>query len=432
MFSLLLFCCAQTFERITFTQAALESRDASNSKIAIWNILMYSAFSITTFSFSWIALKIGLRNTARIGALLSLVVALGLMIADVCSSSEGTFIITAQAIAPFAGASDSFLATSILAAVVNNAEPKTRGLTFGLTFALVSVAFVLGIDHEGILSSLGFMETSDESSFIFVCFLSIAISLFALLLSSMIKFEGDPTAFDVLKGNNSNSWQWWRSLRAIGVFWHCFIVLGFALVMSYIKKKFTIELESSYSWSSDEMMNVELWGTLGFVLASPFAGLLCNLLGSLYIVTCGSFFLAFSLLVFALMVDSMQGEFTTTAFVTVCYGISATPNVVVTLIGLQENLEVTLGMRRGTATASLYISSWIIGTLAGLLLYYQFHTLDFKEMTLQCFGFELVQGLVAVALTHLDILKEFGDKWYGKTMAGEVNMKKPYVIKTDW
>jgi len=431
MLSLLLFCCAQTFERITFTEAALENRDASNSDIAIWNILLYSAFSITTFSFSWIALKIGLRNTARIGALLSLIVALSLMIADVYSNSEEAFIYTAQAIAPFAGASDSFLATAILSAVVNNAEPKTRGLTFGLAFALVSVAFVLGVDHEGILSSLGFMETSDESSFIFVCFLSIAISLFALLLVSMIKFEGDPTAFDILKGNNDNSWQWWRSLWAIGVFWNCFIVLGFALVMSYIRKKFIIVLESTYGWSTDNMMNVELWGALGFLLASPFAGWLCNLLGSLYIVTCGSFILAFSLLVFAFMVDGMQGEFTTTAFVTVCFGISATPNVVVTLIGLQENLEVTHGMRQGTATASLYISSWIIGTLSGLLLYHQLHTLDFKEMTLQCFGFELVQGLGAVALTHLDILKEFGDKWYGKTLAGEVNMKKPYVIQTD-
>jgi len=437
LFGLLIICCVQTFERITFTEAALKNRDASNAEMNTWKGLMYTAFSLTTFSFSWIAFKIELRNTARIGACLSLFVAFCLMMADGYSSTEEGFIYTIQALAPFAGASDSFLATAILAAFVNSTKPWTRGFTFGLVFVGISVAFVYGFDHEGILSSLGFMETSDESSFILVCFISLAISSMALVLISLIDFERDGServALDILEGDNAITFQWWRTLTELGVFWNCLLILGFSLIMAYIREDFVNELRLHYGWTSDNAMNVELVGILGFLLASPIAGWLSNLFGPLRVVTCGNFALAVSLLVFAFVVDNMEGETMTVGFVTACFGVSATPSVVVTLVGLQENLEVVHGKASGTITASLYISSWVIGTLGGLILQYKLDIFSFQGMAFQCSAGEAALGVIAITLTYLDILKNpYGDGYsYGRRLADESKIKRPYVIQNDW
>merc|ERR1719245_308551 len=253
----------------------------------------------------------------------------------------------------------------------------------------------------------------------------------------MIDFDGmgsQREVLDILEGDNAITYEWWRTLTVFGVFWNCTIVLGVSLVMAYIREDFVNELESRFGWSASAAMNIELVGILGFLLAAPIAGWLSYLFGTLKVVTSGNFALAVALLVLGFVVANMEGETMTIGFVTACFGVSATPSVVVTLIGLQENLEVVHGKASGTITASLYIGSWVTGTLVGNLLQYRFDVLNFQGTSLECATGEAAIGIIAITLTYLDILQNpYGDDTsYSRRLADESKEKRPYVIQNDW
>jgi len=395
---------------------------------------MFSAFSITVALSPWLGTNIGVQNVARIGAFISIFVAFCLLLIDSYSVDEKQFIKLIQLLAPFFGISDSMLAFSILAAFVNTTPPSERGWNFGLMFVCIAVAFVFGIDHEGILSSLQIMEDTDESSFTLVCFLSLTISIIILLLNTLVNFEsaGNGGFTGSFRENVYRPHQWWRSLSVSGVRWACLVVLIFALILGYIYTKFTATLEVNYSWDTSSVTNISLFAVLGFLLACPFVGRFADLVGSLKVMTTGNYALALALLVLAFVADGMEAGDLTVGFVVTCFGICAAPSVVMALISCQDSLEAEFQIVAGSVTASLYLISWMLGILFGLLLECVMTNSSFQEMALECAVVEGVMGIMASFLTALGILEQPIVEPSVKKLVAERKKKTPYVVENDW
>jgi len=435
LYSLVILISFQTFERITFTQAALEYRDVTKTETNVWSGLLFSAFSIIIAASPRLAWKIGVQNMAKIGASISMFVAFCYWLLEVFTASENQYIKFVQVLAPFVGISDGMLMFSALAAFINTTPPSSRGWNFGLMFVCIAIALVLGVDHQGVLSSLGSMENTDEPTFIVMCFLFMAVSLVILVLNSFVDFQGilDTHGYmrDSFGGGKSMSHRWWRSLAITGVRWGCLVVTIFAFAVTYIKTQFIAELEENYSWDMSTIMNILLFGILGFLLACPIVGYFSDKLGSLKVMSAGSYTLAVSLLALSFIVDG-EADYMTVGFVTTCFGVCSTPIVVMALISIQENLEDEYNRVSGSVTASLYLGCWMIGILFGLLLANEMANSSFQEMAFECSIIELTIGILASVLISLGILRQPLVTPLEKQLFAERKQKTPYVVENSW
>jgi len=418
-------------------EAALEDHGVTAFETSVWEGLLCSGFAVITLFVPYLATCIRLANVARVGAILATIVAICLGVIDTYVERDDQFIQSIQALAPFAGISDGLLATSILAAFINTTPVKNRGWIFGLFFSFVSLAFVLGIDHEGVLSSLGMIETTDSSNFILVCFISIAISFTALLLISLVEFQKEllpsQTIREILGKGSSISHEWWSALAHPGIAWGCLLIVAFSLITSFVRTAFVEDLQENWQWSVDMTMNVTLAGILAFLVASPVAGWLSDKAGSLTVLMYGNFALAVPLLVLAFAVDGISGESITIGFVAGVFGLCSAPSVVISLINMQENLEAMYENGEGAITATLYIISWVCGSLTGFVLVSSVEG-TFEEMALESAGGELILGIMAAVLTTLGILQAplvDPDGRFDKMLDIE-SKKTPYVIQNDW
>jgi len=435
MFSLVILSSIQTFERITLTEAALTYHSVSSVDVGIWNGLLFSGIGVTAIFSPWLGVHIGVKYVAMIGALIALFVAVCLCLIDSFSSNDEEFINLAQVLAPFAGISDCLLAFAVLAAFINTTPHDSRGWNFGLMFACISVAFILGIDHQGVMSSLGVLDTTDESCFTAVSFTLIAISLISLFIISRTTFEEpDSKTSCVLTGvEDKISYRWWITLTMPAVRWSCFVVSAYALMLGYIKAEFGDELKDTYGWSNDNIMNIYLIASLGFLVACPFVGWLGEIYGSLKVITVGNFALAGALLLLGSVIDGTEVDKTTVGFSTAFFGICSAPSVVVALINMQENLEVEYEGISGSATSSLYLFCWLIGMLFGVGLEYHISNENFQEMAFECSGGETFVGLFAAVFSCLNLLKQpvYQDE-LAKQLAVERLQKVPYVVENSW
>jgi len=434
MFSLVVFNSIQTFERITVTEAALTYRSVNANEIAIWKGLLFSGICVTAILCPWLGSRIGVKYVAVIGAVMASFVAFCLFLIDLFASDDQIFINLVQALAPFAGISDCMSAFAVLAAVINTTPQDSRGWNFGLMFALISVAFILGIDHEGVMSSLGVLSTTDESCFTTVCLILVAISLISLFLISRTIFE-DPERkpSNIIGAEDNISYRWWITLTMPAVRWSCFVVTAYALILEYIKTEFSDELQDIYGWSTDNLMNISLITMLGFLLTCPLVGWFGEIYGSLTVMTAGNFALAGALLVLALVINGAQVGTITVAFSTLCFGICSAPSVVVSLINMQENLEVEYEGISGSAASSLYLCCWLIGLLLGAGLDYKIDNDNFQEMAYECCGGEACLGLIAAVFSGVNLLRQpvYQDE-FAKQLARERLKKVPYVVESSW
>jgi len=418
-------------------EADLEDHSVSAFETSVWEGLLCTGFAIITLFVPYLATYIGLANVARVGAILATIVAICLGLIDTYVETDNQIIRFTLALAPFAGISDGLLANSILAAFVNTTPVKNRGWIFGLFFAFVSLAFVLGIDHEGVLSSLGVIETTDSSNFILVCFIAIAISFTALLLISLVEFQKElmpsERIREILGKGSSISHEWWSALTHPGIAWGCLLVIAFSLITSFVRTAFVDDLEENWDWTADMTMNATLAGILAFLVASPLVGWMSDKAGSLKVLMYGNFALAVPLLVLAFAVDGVSGESITTGFIAAVFGFCSAPSVVISLIHMQENLEAMYENGEGAITATLYIISWVVGSLTGFILVSSVEG-TFEEMALECAGGEVFLGIMAAVLTTLGILQAprvDSDAGFDKMLEIETK-KSPYVIQNDW
>jgi len=431
LFSLVILNSVQTFERITFTEAAFAYRSISENDMEVWRGLLFAGFGMAALLSPWLGVRVGVKSVAKIGAFIALFVALSLYLIDKFSVNDEQFINLAQALAIFVGISDCMLAFAVLTAFINTTPEDSRGWNFGLLFAFLAVTFVLGIDHEGVLSSLGVIETTNESSFSEVCFFMMGITFFALILIWNTNFK----ILDPYGGGEEHwvSYRWWRTLIMPGVRWSCCVVISFALLFGYIRSGFFHVLEVKYRWDIASVMNVSLCASVGFLFACPVVGRLQETYGSLKVMTAGNFALAGSILFLALFMGWTRGEQITVGFITTCLGISSTPSVVAGLINMQENMEVGFEGISGSATSSLYISCWLLGMLFGFALEYRINNKSFKEIAYEGFGLETFLGLFAAVFSYLNLLNQpvMVDE-FAKQLAADRAKKTPYVVETSW
>jgi len=436
LFTLVTLSSLQSFERITLIEAALRYRNVSTIDTNIWKALMFSSFTVSVAVSPWLGANIGVQSVAKIGALISVFVAFCLWLIESYAKTDQQFIKLIQALAPFSGISDSMLAFTILAAFVNTTHPRSRGWSLGLMFLFMTVGFVLGNDHEGVLSSLQITENMEKTSFTLVCFIGFVISLIYFVLISLVNFESSMT----VDGNIINSdageeymvYRWWRSFSQWNTRWGCFVVFIFAVTLAYIKRNFKTELEINYDWDIDKVSNILLFGLLGFLLACPVVGTFGDIVGSLKVMMIGHYALAVALLVLAFVVDGVETDDLTVAFVTTIFGICSAPSVVMALTSIQDNLEARYAYVHGSVAASLYLGSWMLGILVGLVLEFKMIHTTFQEMVIESSVVQFLLGLFTSILAIFGILEQPIVEPLEKKLVAERLQKTPYVIENDW
>lgn len=437
LFTLVIINSVQGFERITFVAAALTKRNVSQEDKDICKGLLLAGFCLTAVLSPSVGAHIRVKSMAKIGSFLDLLIALSLYIMSAYAPEGNQFLHGAQVLSPLAGISDCLLTISVLTALLNTSPIKSRSWNYGLYLGCIAVAFELGIDHKGVLGSLGIIQTTKASSYPGICIILAVGSMLSLVLISLMKFEKPELrrsrVVSVIKGVEDVVSYWWRPLIIPEVLLSALSVIVFATVLGYLKDQLVEELELSYMWSTDKVVRLSLMATLGFVVACPPMGLFTDQSGPLSVMAIGHFDFAGALLLLGLVLEGSQGNLNLVVFFTTILGFCAAPSAVTSLIGMQEGLEYEYGRLSGLATSSFYVCCWMTGILLSIIMSASWNQ-SFQDRSLECAGVEAVLGIVTAVMINpnLSIQSVQPNDSDMQPIADGPRKTPPYVLQNGW